>query len=296
MQTANVMIGVRSVRAHEPVRQGHCGRGKGRSAGSARSVALHERREDDRSVVRFRGMDAPTHAEFIRACEAREIVWGVHGLFRSVRLVWASRSGRRIAILVAWCLAPIVAVVALSIKASAPLLLLWLLPIGLAVLAGTPGLSLLGLIFWTICGSVSAGVSIVWGARQPRGVHGLADCGEVASNASPHLSQVAAFSAFCAIALPIVWVVACAVKGTTMIAIEGELRRSREAYDRLVEAGILFVWRLPPPTLRDDRPSAASSSATEQPDAPVAADSTRLDARTREPYNGRCDLSSASGS
>jgi hypothetical protein len=95
---------------------------------------------------------------------------------------------------------------------------IWLVPGALALAAARPGLNLVDGLPWLGCGLVGAVVSI-WADAQ-------------------HLFGGAAVVA--------TWILAGAVRGTTMAALESRLRASKGDYERLRAAGRLILIPRPP--------------------------------------------------
>jgi hypothetical protein len=180
---------------------------------------------------------APTHAEFIRTLNAKEILWGVNGFLRGCAVVWGSSSTRFVFALTTLVVGPMAAVAYVALSQREPLVLLWLLPVAIAMLAGNPGPTMFGLVFWTVASIACAAVGAAVCARQA-----VVECGVPVS-----LWQSPAVVLYVpGMALLPLWLMSCAVEGTMMVSMEAELRRSASAYGRSVEAGILICVRLVP--------------------------------------------------
>lgn len=180
---------------------------------------------------------APTHADFIRTLDAREMLWGVNGFLRGCAVVWGGSSTRFVFAVTSLAVGPMAAVAYIALAQWEPLLLLWLLPVAVAMLAGNPGPTMFGLVFWTVLSVAAAAVGAAVCAH-----HAVVECGTpVALWRSP------AFLNFVpGMALLPLWFTSCAVKGAIMVSMEAELRRSEAAYGRLVAAGTLtWVRRVP---------------------------------------------------
>jgi hypothetical protein len=153
------------------------------------------------------------HEEFVARSSASALVWGVSGAVAgSVRAVWGAGG------LALYLLALLAAAAPLLGFAAWSALWAWLVPGALAFIAARPGLNLIDGLAWLGCGLIGAVVA-VWAGP----LHLFAGAAVVAT-----------------------WILAGAVRGTTMAALESRLRASKDDYERLRAAGKLILIPRPP--------------------------------------------------
>jgi hypothetical protein len=156
------------------------------------------------------------HEEFAASTPANPVVWGVRGPARAVRAVWG---GSGLACYGLACLLALAPALALGVWAAMQArygALFWVVLAALAFLMGRPRLNLMDGLPWILCGLAGVVVAIFAGL-----LHLLGGAAVVAT-----------------------WILAGAVRGTTMVYLEDRLRRSKDAFERLRAAGqLIFIER-----------------------------------------------------
>ncbi len=154
------------------------------------------------------------HAEFVRQSSGRAVFWGVHTFLRPVRLVWGIRGLFVVAAASLLVLAPTFGFGFYAVRQGHFGGLAWALPALLAFFVGRPNLNCVAALPWVICALIGLVVAIFFGPLH-------------------YVGGV----------LPgITWMLAGALRGTTMQAMQERLRESPQAYDKLKRSGeMLFL-------------------------------------------------------
>lgn len=155
------------------------------------------------------------HDEFVAKSGA--FAWGVRGVAASVRAVWG---GRGFALYFLACLLALAPLLVFGLWCAALgryVALVWMVPAAAAFLRAPAGLNVADGMPWLACGIVALIVSL-WAGP----VHLLGGAVVVAT-----------------------WILTAAVRGTTMVMLEGRLRASKDAYEQLRDSGNLIPPRPP---------------------------------------------------
>ncbi len=153
------------------------------------------------------------HAEFVQRTQTDGILWGVRGFYHPVLIVWGFGALLAALAVTLAVLTPAFGFAFYCVWSAQYGGLLWMLPITFAFLIGGPGLNGLDLFKWILCALVGLACAAFFGP-----VH-------LAGGLVPGLT----------------WLLAGAHKGVIMVAMEDRLRDSAEAYERIRQAGLLFV-------------------------------------------------------
>jgi hypothetical protein len=156
------------------------------------------------------------HREFVEKTGQDEILWGVKGFYRPVRIVWGPGKLLGILALALLVLTPMLGFAAYCVWSARYGALIWTLPMILAFFMGGPGPNLFSLLPWMICFVIGIVCSQFLGTLH-----------------------------FVAGLLPgVIWFMSCALRGTTMVEMGDTLRKSAETYDRLRKSDLLIIYHV----------------------------------------------------
>jgi hypothetical protein len=156
------------------------------------------------------------HSEFIQRIEEPGFLWGVRGFYRPAIRLWGVRGALPIMLGAFGILLPTVGIAVYCLHTGKYLSLIWVLPSLFAFLTSSPGLNAIALGSYFLI--IMAGIII-----------------GVISGGFHHL--VAGF-------IPgITWFAVGALKGTTMVAMEEELKESEDSYHRFRADDTLFFLK-----------------------------------------------------
>jgi len=155
------------------------------------------------------------HDEFVAKSGA--FAWGVRGVAASVRAIWGARGLALYLLACLLALAPLLVFGAWCVAVGRYVPLIWVVPAAVAFVRARPGLNVVDGMPWLAC-AIGALIVSLWSGP----VHLLGGAAVVAT-----------------------WILTAAVRGTTMVMVEGRLRASKDAYEQLRDSGNLITPRPP---------------------------------------------------
>jgi hypothetical protein len=158
------------------------------------------------------------HDEFVDRSSSKAFVWGVRRVTSAVFEVWGAAGLAAYGLACGLAMAPPLALAAWSAMQGRYAAVAWIVPAAFAYLAARPRLNLVDASPWLACALAGLVLSLWWGP-----LHLLGGAAVVAS-----------------------WILAGTVRGITMAFLEGRLRSSKVAYERLRATGNLILTQRPP--------------------------------------------------
>jgi hypothetical protein len=152
------------------------------------------------------------HSDFIIRCRGSDVFWGVKGFFRPLFRIWGPARGILIVLVAAAILSASIAYGLYLIFVGKPLSLFWLLPCLFGFFTGHPGLNGFELTVFMIFAVVSVVLSFIFGAYH------------VIGGLLPGIS----------------WFAMGSFKGSTIVAMQDRLIKSKALYEKLRDDGTLF--------------------------------------------------------